>query len=129
MVFHVTKRGDSVMVLSRCEVRLPTPMGVNEPVDESGVVAVVDGARDMEEFEDGVEVPLLADIRDRAGLRGIVELFGVSPSSASSSCSSSESPASELASSPFGYSAHEVWTWWRVIGVRFSRLALRASKQ
>lgn len=52
-VFQVTKRGDSVMEVRRCCVRRGlTPMGVKG----SGVVAVVESAREADDDEEGVEL-------------------------------------------------------------------------
>lgn len=108
-------------------------MGVNVSVELAGVVSAVEGSREeLEDEEPGVEEPLgvRAERRWRVGLRGlsfgfkgeIVEVeVGIEGSSSSSADSSS--------SRPFGYSAQEVCTWYKLIAGRFSRLAVRASKQ
>lgn len=130
-VFQVTKRGDSVMDSLRCDVRRPIPMGVKDSSDDVGVVLAVEGARDTEEVEDDEGVELLG-IRETAGLRNadvdnkVEDLPDVSISSSSSP---SDPSASDSFSSPLGYSAHDNCTWFKVIGVRFSRLAASASKQ
>lgn len=95
----------------------------------------VDGARDDDEEDAGVEMPLEApDNRSKRGLRGAESEDEGLPDSLSeggeesadeSSCFSSSSSSSR----PFGYAAHEDCTWYNVIGVRFSRLAASASKQ
>lgn len=129
-VFHVTKRGDSTMSRVRCEVWRPMPMGVNVSVELAGVVSAVEGLREEDEDEEpGVEEPEgeRAERRWRVGLRGLGDLEvdegSSSPSATSSSAYSSSTP------NPLGYSAHEVCTSYKLIGVRFSRLADRASKQ
>jgi hypothetical protein len=65
----------------------------------------------------------LVDLADEVA---VVEGCSDSSSSEEEGSSSAES---SLHSSALGYSAHEASTSWRVIGLRFSRLALRASKQ
>lgn len=69
--------------------------------------------REELEEEDGVEEPLDGEWdeerRARAGLRG--------------ESLSSDSPFEEE------YSAHDFWTWGRLMGVRFSSSAERTSKQ
>jgi len=108
-VFHVTNRGDSLMSEERWEVRRPVSMGVNEELEDAGVVSVVLGSRELELEEEGVEEPLdeRSERRWRVGfLRAVVKNF--EGSSASSPSSSSSSPSET--SSPFGYSAHAVWT-------------------
>ena len=133
-VFHVTKRGDSTMSLARCEVWRPMPIGVNVSVELAGVVSAVEGLREEDEDEEpGVEEPEgeRAERRWRVGLRGLGDLevmLEVDEGSSSSSATSSSADSSS-ASNPLGYSAHEVCTWYKLIGVRFSRLADRASKQ
>lgn len=90
----------------------------------SGVVAAVSALRPRELEElllPGVEVPLAGERRWMAGLRGMARVSG--EFSAGSCGSWSES------SRPLGYSAQDFWTWERVIGVRFSSLAERVSKQ
>jgi hypothetical protein len=132
----VTKSGDSVIFEERCEVRRGcSPIGTKEVDDEAGVVLFVDGERDDEEDDAGVELPLDApDNRSKRGLRGadseddgfpLSLSEGGEESADESSCFSSSSSSSR----PFGYAAHDDCTWYNVIGVRFSRLAASASKQ
>jgi len=125
-----TNKGDSEIV-ALCELRLGcNPTGTKLGVLLFGVVASVSGLSELELLLlAGVELPLagerLSDTRCRTGLRGAAS-EGLSASSFSASCSDE---MDALSSSPLGYSAHEVCTWYSVMGVRFSRLAERASKQ
>jgi hypothetical protein len=137
-VFHLwarkglTNKGDSEIV-ALCELRLGCkPTGTKLGVLLFGVVASVSGLNELELLLlPGVERPLagerLSDTRCKAGLRGTAS-EGLSASSFSPSCSCSDEMHA-LSSSPLGYSAHELCTWYSVMGVRFSRLAERASKQ
>lgn len=131
----VTKSGDSVME-ERWEVRRGCrPIGTKETEDEDGVELFVDGEREEDEEDAGVELPLEdPDTLSKMGLRGTVSEDGGLPDSLSeggeeSEESSSGCSSSSSSSSPFGYAAHEDCTWSNVMGVRFSRLADSASKQ
>ena len=106
------------------------PIGENLSVELAGVVSAVFGSKDeLEELEPGVEEPLGegAERRCTAGLRGLS--FGTREETEVGLEGSSSSSADSSSSRPLGYSAHEVCTWYKLIGVRFSRLAARASKQ
>jgi len=101
------------------------------------VEAVVEIAREVEDVLEGVDVPVLS-VREAARRRsagfslGFLVFDEVSCSEVSedsSPSSSSEAPLFPFSSIPLGYSAHEVVTWYRVIGVRFSSSAAKASKQ
>jgi hypothetical protein len=122
-----TNKGDSVILLL-CEALLGcNPTGTKLDVLLLGVVASVSGLRELLLLLlPGVERPLagerLYERRWMAGLRGTASAAG----SWSGSCTEERE---EPSSRPLGYSAHEVCTWRRVMGVRFSRLAERASKQ
>ncbi len=131
-VFQVTNSGLSVIVLERWDVRRGCRrMGTNVLLS-AGVVAAVLGLNEVEDEDAGVEEPEEEfrdpDRRWRMGLRGAgSECLVTSGSEASSSSSRVDSVASS--SRPLGYASQAVWTWYSVIGVRFSRLAERASKQ
>ena len=131
----VTKSGDSVMFEARWEVRRGCrPIGTKEAEDEDGVVLFVDGDREEEEDDAGVELPLEApESRSKIGLRGTPNEDDCLPDSLSEggeeSDSSSGSSSSSSSSRPLGYAAQEDCTWFNVMGVRFSRLAASASKQ
>lgn len=114
-LFQVTKRGDSVIGLLRCEVRRPIRMGVKdgegEWVEEAGVEVVVEGASEEEDVLLGVEVPVLGAVRRETagffslGLVGFEEASCSdasedSASSASTSCSERASPSAS--SRPLG---------------------------
>lgn len=104
---------------------------MKESDDDAGVVPAVEGARDMDDVEDEEGVELFGKL-DRTGLRNVaVDWVGdlVDVSIAPSSSSPSDSSSSDSISRPFGYSAHDVCTWFKVIGLRFSKLAARVSKQ
>lgn len=105
----------------------------------SGVVSVVlaDSVVEVEfEVEDvlvdaGVDVP---EGRSMAARRAVDDLvIGLAsappPAAAAAPSSSVLSFSSSSSSRPLGYSVQEALTWERVIGVRFSRVALSTSKQ
>lgn len=112
MVFHVTKRGLSEMLLERCEVRRGCrPMGAyGECV--GGVLAAVLGARELDEEELTDEEEREAESRWRAARRGCsVAVCEGSGESGSSSCGSADSLSFSSSSRPLGYSAQDAWTW------------------
>jgi len=127
----VTKSGDSEMFSERCELRRGCrPIGTKDAEDEEGVVLFVDGTSEEEE-DAGVELPLDdPERRSRTGLRGTGSEALLSLSDGGEE-SDSSSGCDEVSSSsrPLGYAAQEDCTWYSVMGVRFSRLADRASKQ
>lgn len=76
--------------------------------------------------------------RSRMGMRGLEVPFEVefkgweveeAGSESESGSSVADSPSSSSSSRPFGYASQEDCTWYIVIGVRFSRVAERVSKQ
>lgn len=80
MVFQVTNKGDSVMVLLRWDVRRGCkPMGTKFEEELAGVVSAVEGEREVVLVELGVEDRegmLVFERREMAGMRGR-ELDGV----------------------------------------------------
>jgi hypothetical protein len=102
-VFHVMKRGDSVIEDERWFVRLGwRPMGTNELEDEAGVVLLVDGASELEDEDAGDEVRE-SDTRCKVGLRGTAGFEDVSVSEGEESEDDDDAGSSSSSSSrPLG---------------------------
>jgi len=137
ILFQVMKRGDSVMLELRWEVVRPMPGGVKgvsvREVAEVEVEVEEMSERGVREVRlEELDVPLLERGAERRSMVGLFLIWGscfVEMGSSGSEKPSNSSSEASLSSRPLGKSAQEAWTWERDMGVRFSRLADKTSKQ